>query len=141
MELDKETVASLRNKCKLYNIKPGSKSTKADIIQKIVTRSKTMNSSRSALHDLEATLLKPAFKNPAPLHNFYVAHFNLDDLTDRKWYAVEENHPNHNWCSKIVLGILRFAVYNSWVHGTKAEVMSWKSWRIAVATKLYQYKK
>ena len=95
-----------------------------------------MNSNRVALNDLLEALKRPAIKDPAPLHNFYRAHFNLDDLTDRKWYAVEECHPNHEWKSKFTLGILRFAVYDAWVHSTKAEYLDWKTWQMNVAQKL-----
>ena len=98
-----------------------------------------MNGNRAALHDLLAILKKPALKDPAPPHNFYRANFNLDDLTDRKWYAVEEHHPNHTWQSKFTLGILCFAVYDSWVYGTKAEFSSWLDWRMQIAEKLYKY--
>ena len=96
-----------------------------------------MNSGRASLHDLLDTLRKPALKDPAPLHSFYRANFNLDDLTDRKWYAVEESHPNHNWKSKFLLGILRFAVYDAWVYSTKAEYSDWKTWRSDIAQILY----
>ena len=98
-----------------------------------------MNDGRSNLHDLLSALQQPALKDPAPLHVFYRAHFNLDDLTDRKWYAVEEHHPNHCWKSKFTLGILRFAVYDAWVHSTKAEYLPWKEWRMKIAQILYNY--
>jgi len=89
-------VQDLKARCKEYNIKPGTKSTKETIVARILQRSQTMNGSRVALNDLLEMLKEPALKDPAPLHNFYCAHFNLDDLTDCKWYAVEECHPNHN---------------------------------------------
>ena len=86
----------LKALCKQYNIKPGSKSTKPDIVGHIVKHSTTMNSARNAINDMLEVLKKPAIKDPAPLHNFYCTHFNLDDLTDKKWYAVEKCHLNHN---------------------------------------------
>jgi hypothetical protein len=73
------------------------------------------------------------------LHDFYVSHFNLDDLTDRKWYTVEETHFNHHWKSKFVLGILCFTVYNTWVYDTKAQYQLWKAWWMDIAQKLYIY--
>jgi hypothetical protein len=87
-----------------------------------------MNSNRSAVNDLLEAIKKSGLKSPVPLHDFYVSHFNLDDLTNHKWYAVEETHPNHHWKSKFVLGILCFAVYDTWVYGTKAQYQPWKAW-------------
>lgn len=133
------TAVHLKELCKKYNVKPGSKSNKDEVVRRLLARSITMNTNRAALSDLLAVLLQPALKDPAPLHNFYRAHFNLDDLTDRKWYAVEEHHPNHSWKSKFTLSILRFAVYDAWVFGTKAEYSCWKNWRMTLAQKLYKF--
>ena len=98
-----------------------------------------MNEKRSEINDILDELRKPAIPDPAPLHDFYVSHFNLDDLTNRKWYAVEETHPNHNWKSKFTLGILRFAVYDAWVYGTKGQYLPWLDWRKEIAQILYNY--
>jgi hypothetical protein len=86
--LEKELVLDLKASCKKYNIKLGSKPTKVSIIQRILQHSTTIHSKRTTVNNLLAVLKKPALKDPA-------THFNLDDLTDCKWYAVEECHSNH----------------------------------------------
>ena len=93
-ELQTLTVIRLKEIYKEHNIKPGLKSTKEQIVDRIVKRSKTMNGNISAVNDLLHVLKQPAIKDSALLHNFYHAHFNLNNLTDCKWYAVEKCHPN-----------------------------------------------
>jgi hypothetical protein len=64
---------------------------------------------------LEQDLESRWMTDSTPIYDFYKAHFNLDDLTDHKWYAVEEYHSNHNWKCKMVLVLLHFMVYDGYI--------------------------
>ena len=125
--------------CKEHNIRPGTAASKEQIVERVFICSQTMNAKQQLLNNLLQVLKKPALKDPASLHAFYWTNFNLDDLTDRKWYAVEECHSNHYWQSKFTLGILCFAVYDAWIYFTKANYASWKDWCMDLATKLYHF--
>jgi len=120
-ELMKEKNADLKAKCRKYNIVMGLESNKEELVAKIVSCNRTINTQWAAIHNLFKVLKRPVLKDLAPLHNFYGSHFNFDNLIDHKWYAVEECHSNHSWKSKFLLSILCFAVYDTCAYDTKVE--------------------
>jgi len=72
------------------------------------------------------------------MHVFYRDYFNLINLIDRCWYAVEEHHHHQNWKTKVILAILLNATINAWVYTTKSDYLEWPAWRTALAQKLLQ---
>ena len=107
--LEALTVEQLKMICTKYNINRLPK-LKVDIVNKIANVSQLLNAEVSAVDKVLKDIQSKWQADPAPIHNFYKAHFNMDDLNDRKWYAVEECHLNHNWKSKMIIAILRFIV-------------------------------
>ena len=81
--LNKLTVERLREIANKYNITCLPRK-KEDIVGKIAGVSQMLNRDASAIEKVEQELTKQWIADPAPIHNFYKAFFNLDDLTDRK---------------------------------------------------------
>jgi hypothetical protein len=77
--------------------------------------------------------------DPAIIHNFYRAYFNLVDIADRYWNEVEEHHHHQNWKSKVLLMMLRFAVLNLWVYVTRTEYQEWKELRNKLAKEMIKF--
>ena len=119
-------VPQLREICRKYNISGGKK--KDGYIDVIVARSKSLNTDHTEVDKMVEKIKSCNTKDPAPLHNFYRHHFNLIDLDDHYWNQVEQHHGNHNWRSKFLEIIFRFAVLNSWIHGNKSEPVLWRDW-------------
>ena len=110
--LQKMTVVELRQICNKYNIKQGKR--KAELISNIVQRLETVHDHQNDVEQIITEISKPANIDPAPIHDFYRANFNLIDLVDRRWYSTEEHHAHHSWQTKLVLAMLRLAVMNAW---------------------------
>lgn len=130
--LMKLTVAMLTEISKKYNITRLPKK-KEDIAEKIHHVSKMLNQECSALDQLLVDIASKTSPDPSPCHNFYKANFNMDDLNDRKWYAVEEHHPNHHWQGKMLIALMRFMVYDAWVVSTRTEYELWLEWHEKLA--------
>lgn len=135
--LNQMKVDELKDICKKYNIKQGKN--KVITIKNITARSTTLNRDIGELNLLKKSLVTMHLSDPAPLHDFYRSWFNLVDLVDRKWYAVEEHYPNQNWKSKHILAILRCAILNMWTYAIRVNFQKWKQWRKAMALKLIEY--
>lgn len=97
----------------------------ADKVAKLVEVSEMRNQCLSEVERMELDLQEKWNSGPAPAHDFYKAHFNFDDLVNRKWYAVEETHPNLSWKSKMILALMCFMVYDVWVHSTRSVCKRW----------------
>ena len=136
--LQKMTIVQLREICKKYNIKTGKK--KEDYVRLIIARSTSLNTHLESILTAMKTIKEVALPDPAPLHDFYKAHFNFIDISDRRWYAVQEHHGNHNWRSKMLQFMLRYVVLNAWTHAIKIEYMHWKDWHGELGTALALYK-
>ena len=116
---------------KKFNIKQGKN--KEGLIANIVTRSTTLYKEFDRWESLKRTVNSRSLADPAPLHNHYRSWFNLIDLVDRKWYAVESHHQQYQWRSKMIQAILRYAVLNAWVYAAQINFHKWKDWRKTVA--------
>jgi hypothetical protein len=90
----------------------------------------------SQLEALQSHIGSNFLQDPAPIHQAYHSHFNLVDLADRYWNAVEDHHHNHSWKSKKVITILCFAVINLWVYSVHQEYFSWRDFQAKVAKEL-----
>src|SRR5947209_291987 len=101
-----------KNSWKSLNIS-GKK--KEDYVTRVLARIETVHRNLTMVQRVVKFVEKKQFPDPAPLHDFYRAHFNLVDLTDRYWYKVQENHGNWKWRSKMLFSIMRFAMINVWV--------------------------
>jgi hypothetical protein len=124
-------VPELRAICKRYNIKQGKK--KADTVANILKCSQTIHHHQTEIQQVEKAIQAGPKPDPSPLNETYGDWFNLVDLLDRKWYAVEEAHQHHSWRRKLLLAILRFAVLNCWTYATGVEHEPWLLWRVKLA--------
>jgi hypothetical protein len=93
---------------------------------------------RGAVESIKNYLKTNQFADPAPLHNFYKEWFNLVDLTDRLWYAVEENHGNWRWRSKLFFGIMKYFIISVWSRFVAYEWKEWIDFRFDLADQLTQ---
>jgi hypothetical protein len=135
--LNRLTVEELRGICRKWNVKTGKK--KAGYVTNIVERSNTLNHNFGQLQALQSTLETQWNPDPAPMHDFYRAHFGAIDSVNRKWNAVEEHHQNQHWESKMMLVILRFTTLNSWVYATKSNYKKWRHWHEGLGQELLTY--
>jgi hypothetical protein len=124
----------LRQICKTYNIKQGKK--KAGYVENICQCSESVHHHSHQVDAILRSISSEAISDPAPPHDFYKEWFNLIDLADRRWYAVEETHHHQKWETKMILAILCIAVMNTWVYVTKMEYKKWKVWRKALLREL-----
>jgi hypothetical protein len=74
--------------------------------------------------------------DPAPLHQFYRAHFNIVDLIDRYWYKVADCHHNIRWKSKLMFGIMRLGMVNCWALWLSVQYEQWRQFRLNTAMDL-----
>jgi hypothetical protein len=109
------------------------------IVDNIVKRVATVHRSRTALETLRMRTKTISTPDPAIIHNFYHAYFNLVDIADRYWNEVEEHHHYQNWKSKVLLMILRFAVLNLWVYVARTEYQEWKEFRNKLAKEMIKF--
>lgn len=130
-------VDQLKKICKEYNIRYGKK--KDQLVQNIYNRSATMHQDVTAVERMMTSIQTTSLADPAPLHNCYKQWFNLVDLVDRRWYAVEEHHGRHQWKTKMLLALLRMAVYNSWVYWNTFYPRDWLYYRQQLAQRLMKY--
>jgi len=72
------------------------------------------------------------------MHVFYRDYFNLIDLINGHWYAVEEHHHHQNCKTKVILAILHNAAINAWGYTTKLDYLECPAWRTALVQKLLQ---
>lgn len=113
-------------------------STKASYVEHILKRVATIHKNASEMNQLLKSVETKWSDDPAILHDVYRRHFNLLDLADKYWYQVQETHPNHNWKSKILFSILRFAVINSWVFYSQHQYEKWIEFRENLGKTLIQ---
>lgn len=112
---------------KRINIRTGR--TKVDTIQNILRRSNSLHQNADEVEKLIKSVETHWNSNSSPVHEFYREWFNLVDLSDRRWYSVEEHHSIHHWETKMLFAILRNATINSWVHSITEEYSKWREWR------------
>ena len=142
-------VEELKNFCKKYNIKIGTKfeilidrnlgKKKEEIIQKIVKRVQSVHRDQSLLQKIYKYVEKEAFPDPSPIHNFYHSHFNYVDLADRKWYKVNDHHGNWKWKSKMLHSIMRMFMINLWGIAIQEKYESWIEFRENLALNMIQF--
>jgi len=120
------TVEQLRQLCQTYNIRQGKK--KVDYVTNVAARIKTVHCKKNELATVVSQLRNVILPDSAPLHTFYRDWFNLVDLTDGYWYAVEEHHKNNSWRSKMLFGIMRHFIFNVWVFSSTLEYKPWIKW-------------
>jgi len=113
--LDGFTLETLKDICKAHNIRPVA-NRKSDYIDSILERVAVVHRQFSEVEKTCLLLRTHWIRGNGPLHDFYGEHFNLVDLDDRAWNAVEEHHHYRGWKCKYLRFLLRFAVYNAVVH-------------------------
>jgi hypothetical protein len=131
------TEEQLKEICRKYNIKTGK--TKEIIVDNILKRVAAVHRGHTALETLRMRTKTTSTPDPAIIHNFYRAYFNLVDIADRYWNEVEDHHHHQNWKSKVLLMILRFAVPNLWVYVAKTEYQEWKEFRNKLAKEMVKF--
>jgi hypothetical protein len=94
----------------LSTIQHSSRKEEAAVCGQHLKRVATVHSQPVALYQFKKLIDTQNIPDPAPIHNQYRDLFNLVDLGDHYWYEVNETHANWIWKSKLLLGILRFAV-------------------------------
>jgi len=109
---------------------------KSDIIANILSKVRLQHAVFSDEQQMRRALSGQAFKGNGPLHESYKDNFNLVDLIDRQWNAVEEHHHHQDWRTKYLLFVLRFAVYNAMVHSKVAFGKEWLQYRTDIAKAL-----
>jgi hypothetical protein len=109
------------------------------IVDNILKRVATVHRSRTALETLRMRTKTTSTPDPAIIHNFYRAYFNLIDIAGRYWNEVEEHHHHQNWKSKVLPMILRFAVLNLWVYVARTEYQEWKEFRNKLRKKMIKF--
>jgi len=132
--LNKQTVEKLKAICVKYNIRLGK--LKDDYIDRILKRSGVIEKKSDKVELMINQLKNEALPDPAPINMFYHKNFNLVDMANRRWNSVEEHHHNHQWKSKMLFAVLRFALINCWVYQAQYEWKSWKDWRKKVAQEM-----
>lgn len=135
-DLCKRSVAELQKICEKYKIRRGRK--KDEYVYNIMKRVYSVHQQLSQAQMLQDFLDKRWHRDPAKLHDFYSLHFNVIDLVNRRWHSVEEHHGHHHWQTKLLLAVLRYVVFNSWVLATKATGVKWKEWRLNLARDLIE---
>lgn len=133
----KMTVANLREITKKFNIKQGK--CKVDTINNIRTRVRMMHNDEDEIRKLMRKARDSVLPDPAVFHQLYGDYFNLVDMADKYWYMVDENHRNHLWKSHLILGLLRFQIYNSWVLATTLMPESWMCYRRTLSRRMRYY--
>jgi len=135
-DLYNKTMADLPSICNQYNIRTGK--AKKDYVENILKCSNTMNHNLNIVKAVQKSLSTTNLADPTPMHVFYRDYFNLIDLINRHWYAVEEHHYHQNWKTKVILAILHNATINAWAYATKLDYLEWPAWRTALVQKLLQ---
>ena len=105
-------------------------------MENIFRRSETLHRNAHQVDHIFRTISSTAISDPAPIHDQYKEWFNLVDLADERWYKVEETHGHQKWETKMILGILCYAVMNTWVYVTNSNYMKWEKWRKALVKEL-----
>ena len=137
-QLEKMTVAQLTEVCKTYNIRKGSK--KAEYVSNIRVRVQHLREHIDVQATLERNLQSCSFSTDPPVNDFYRNFFNLVDLSDRRWYSVEEHHPIHQWKTKMLFAILRNAMLNVWTRAYLDCYSCWIDFREFLALRLFAQK-
>jgi hypothetical protein len=136
-ELASITIAEMRNICHKWNIKQGKK--KQQYIDNIVKRSETLHRHMSEVEQIQKAILKGSLPDPSPTHNFYRDWFNCVDMSNRRWYSVEECHAHYSWKTKMLLTILRFGIMNLWTSYLSKKFYTFLSFRTELAERMRQY--
>jgi hypothetical protein len=84
------TVQQIKEICRKYNIK--TRKLIEIIVDNIHKRVATVYRSCTALEALQMRIKTTSIFDPAIIHNFYCSYFNLVNIVDRHWNAVEEHH-------------------------------------------------
>jgi len=111
---------------------------KADYVDKILRRIEIVHQDQTLLQKVQQYVESCYLQDPAPLHKFYREWFNLVDLTDRYWYDVQEAHQNTRWKSKMLFGIMRMFVINSWTLSVFDTYTPWLDFQNHLAKELIE---
>lgn len=112
---------------------------KDSYIQNILNRVNTVHKNAAELEFVLKRISSEWHSDPAPIHEFYRERFNLVDILDRYGAEVEEHHGNQNWKSKMLLTIMHFFTFNSWVCYALQKYEMWTQYRANLASKLATY--
>ena len=135
--LVKMTVPKLREITKQFNIKQGK--CKTDTINNIRTRVRMVHQDSDSLKQKIRRSKNVINPDPAVFHTLYGDYFNLIDMADKYWYMVDENHRNQLWKSHLLLGLLRFQIYNSWVLATTVMPEPWLCYRRTLSSRMRNF--
>ena len=83
------------------------------MVQHLLDRVVVVHKKFSEVQEVENTLKASPFIDQAPIHDFYLQHFNWVDMADKEWQTTEENHHHQHWEFKLLVTALRFATLNS----------------------------
>ena len=109
--LKEMTVKELREICHKWGVRSGGN--KQNLVQHLLDRVVVVHKKFSEVQEVEHTLQASPFIDPAPIHDFYLQHFNLVDMADKEWQTTEEHHHHKHWEFKLLVTSLRFATLNS----------------------------
>eukprot|EP01105_Mastigella_eilhardi_P026312 TRINITY_DN7520_c0_g1_i2.p1 TRINITY_DN7520_c0_g1~~TRINITY_DN7520_c0_g1_i2.p1 ORF type:complete len:153 (-),score=33.93 TRINITY_DN7520_c0_g1_i2:25-426(-) len=130
-------VDDLKAICRKFNIHQGKK--KATFVENVLQRVRVQHRGAAQLAETVRLLRDFYLVEPAPLHDFYKDYFNLVDLVDRRWNAVEHHHAIFNWKTKMTLILLRLGVYNAWAMMSAATGIEWLQFRETLAAQLVAF--
>ncbi len=145
--LSRMKIIDLQEICRTYGIRQGITfeymtellgKKKADYVEHIWARVSTLYQNKNTVEAIKQHLQMVRIGDPAPLHSFYRDWFNLVDLADRLWYAVEENHGTWSWKFKAALSIMKYFMINVWSRSILEEWQDWKDFRANLAVQLVQ---
>ncbi len=134
-------IDELKGICRKYNVKFGGCGVvyflfphlqgqkKENYVANIYRRVEMVHQNSAALGTLRKKIEIEFQANTPPVNEHYHKWFNLLDLADGYWYDAQENHQNQSWKSKMLLGILRFVVINSWVFHVQHSYSQWMVYR------------
>lgn len=109
---------------------------KDDTISNIEKRMNTVHSKTSYIETVERTVHSGGKPDPAPLHDFYRAWFNLIDSGNRYWYEVADAHHNQSWKSKMSFGLFRAQFLSFWAIIASKNFQDWRDFRRSFALSL-----
>ena len=114
------TIKEVREICHKWGVRSGGN--KQNLVQHLLDRVVVVHKKFSEVQEVEHTLQASPFIDPAPIHDFYLQHFNWVDMADKEWQTTEENHHHQHWEFKLLVTALRFATLNS---SSVAKINKW----------------
>jgi hypothetical protein len=112
---------------------------KGEYIRNILQRVQVISNGQTPVRRLIHSLKNQYHTEKSPIHDHYSTNFNYVDLADRRFYEVNETHPNQNWHRKLFLGLMRMVMINCWTHSVSTKGLSWLDFRQVLARELAEF--